>query len=200
MLNRGNPDTFPPSARGRVIGGIVFEFAARGYMFSRSPPPDPKSLLSDVKSLESPRAMPPSVPAPSSFSLPVNKATGAGFSMGSLIGNDLTIVGQGLKIITRGTLQVDGKVDGDVIGNEVIVGEKGHVTGTVSAETVIVRGHVSGAIRGLTVALMSGSHVEGDVHHRELSVEQGAHLDGRVRRPKDPNDLKPKFDVDIAKS
>ena len=115
--------------------------------------------------------------------------------MGSLIGSDLTISGQGLRIVTRGTLQVDGLVQGDVVGAEVIVGEKGHVTGTVAGESVIVRGRVSGTIRGVTVALVSGSHVEGDVHHHKLSVEEGAHLDGRVRRPENVSDLKPQFDA-----
>ena len=113
------------------------------------------------------------------------------FSTRSIIGNDLTIMGQGLRIITKGTLQVDGKIEGDVIGTEVIIGEHGHVTGVVSGESVTVRGQVQGTIKAMTVALQSGAHVEGDVHHRHLSVEQGAHLDGRVRRPQDLSELKP---------
>jgi hypothetical protein len=32
----------------------------------------------------------------------------------SVIGNDLTIIGQGLRIISRGMLQVDGDIEGDV--------------------------------------------------------------------------------------
>lgn len=114
-----------------------------------------------------------------------------GFSLGSIIGNDLTIVGQGLRIITKGTLQVDGKIEGDVIGAEVIIGEKGEVVGVVSGDAVVVRGQVQGTIKGHRVTLQASAHVEGDVHHQELTVEQGAHLDGRVRRPKDPAELKP---------
>ena len=109
----------------------------------------------------------------------------------SIIGNDLTIVGQGLRIITRGTLQVEGKVEGDVVGNEVIIGEKGHVTGVVSGRTVIMHGEVAGTVRGLTVALKSSARVDGDVVHHHLSVVQGAHLDGRVRRPADTSELQP---------
>lgn len=121
-------------------------------------------------------------------------AAAAGFSLGSVIGNDLTIIGQGLRIITKGTLQVDGRVEGDVVGSEVVIGEKGEVTGVVSAESVIVRGRVNGTIKGLKVTLQSSARVEGDVHHQQLSVEQGAHLDGRVRRPADPSELKPQLD------
>ena len=128
-------------------------------------------------------------------SAPPQGAEGAasGFTLGSIIGNDLTIVGQGLRIITRGTLQVDGKVDGDVVGMEVVVGERGCVTGVVSAETVAVRGRVNGTIRGATVTLHSSAHVEGDVHHKQLAIEEGAHLDGSVRRPANPSDLEPDF-------
>ena len=107
----------------------------------------------------------------------------------SVIGNDLKIIGQGLKIISQGTLQVDGEVEGDVGGTEVIIGEKGKVTGTVAAERVIVRGRVSGVIRGATVTLQSSSRVEGDIHHMSLAIEQGAEFDGRCRRPSDPSEL-----------
>ena len=41
----------------------------------------------------------------------------------------LKIIGQALRIISRGTLQVDGEVEGDVAGKEVIIGELGQVTG-----------------------------------------------------------------------
>ena len=101
----------------------------------------------------------------------------------SVISNDLKIIGQGLKIISQGTLQVDGEVEGDVAGAEVIIGEQGKVTGTVAAERVIVRGKISGVIRGMTVALQASARVEGDIHHMSLAIEQGAEFDGRCRRP-----------------
>jgi cytoskeletal protein CcmA (bactofilin family) len=107
----------------------------------------------------------------------------------SVIGNDLKIIGQGLRIISQGTLQVDGEVEGDVGGVEVIIGEKGKVTGTVAAQRVIVRGRISGVIRGTTVTLQSSSRVEGDIHHMSLAIEQGAEFDGRCRRPADPAEL-----------
>jgi cytoskeletal protein CcmA (bactofilin family) len=101
----------------------------------------------------------------------------------SVISNDLKIIGQG-------TLQVDGEVEGDVAGAEVIIGEQGKVTGTVAAERVIVRGKISGVIRGMTVALQASARVEGDIHHMSLAIEQGAEFDGRCRRPQDPSELK----------
>jgi cytoskeletal protein CcmA (bactofilin family) len=113
----------------------------------------------------------------------------------SVIGNDLKIIGQGLKIISQGTLQVDGEIEGDVGGAEVIVGQSGKVTGTVAAERVIVRGAISGVIRGMSVMMQSTAQVEGDVHHISLAIEQGAEFDGRCRRPADPSELRVDLDV-----
>jgi cytoskeletal protein CcmA (bactofilin family) len=163
-----------------------------GFMFTRNsqdnkpaanePRPFDALKLAATNGAAEARSMPPPV------------ASGASSQARSIIGNDLTIVGQGLRIISQGILQVDGDVTGDVVGSEVIIGEKGRVTGVVSGESVIVRGEVAGTIRGLRVVLQAGAKVEGDVHHQVLSVEQGAFLDGRVRRPQDANELRPILD------
>jgi cytoskeletal protein CcmA (bactofilin family) len=50
-----------------------------------------------------------------------------------VIGNDLKIISQGLRIISRGVLQVDGEIEGDVQAAEVIVSEKGKVTAWLPA-------------------------------------------------------------------
>jgi cytoskeletal protein CcmA (bactofilin family) len=107
----------------------------------------------------------------------------------SVIGNDLKIIGQGLKIISRGILQVDGEIEGDVQAAEVIVGEKGKVSGMVAGRQVVVRGTVSGVICGQTVALQSSSHADCDIHHMAFAIEQGAHFEGRSRRAKSAEDL-----------
>jgi len=113
----------------------------------------------------------------------------------SVISNDLKIIGQGLKIISRGTLQVDGEVEGDVAGAEIIIGELGQVTGTVSAERVVVRGRTSGVIRAMTVTLQASARVEGDIHHMSLAIEEGAEFDGRCKRPANASELKPDLDA-----
>jgi len=113
----------------------------------------------------------------------------------SVISNDLKIIGQGLKIISRGTLQVDGEVEGDVAGAEIIIGEQGKVTGTVAAERVIVRGRTSGVIRAMTVALQASARVQGDIHHMSLAIEEGAEFDGRCLRPANTKELQPDLDA-----
>jgi len=145
--------------------------------------------INDIKPIEKPFDRPPLDAEPAA---PPTRPVGSRQDGTlSIIGNDLTIVGQGLRIITRGTLQVEGKVEGDVVGNEVIIGEKGQVTGVVSGQSVVVHGAVAGTVKGVNVVLSSSAKVDGDVLHHQLSVEQGAHLDGRVRRPADPAELAP---------
>ena len=107
----------------------------------------------------------------------------------SVIGNDLKIVGVGLKIISRGILQVDGEIEGDVQAAEVIVGEQGRVTGMVAGQQVVVRGRVSGVVCGKSVALQASSQVDGDIHHMSFAIEQGAHFEGRSRRAMAEADL-----------
>jgi cytoskeletal protein CcmA (bactofilin family) len=107
----------------------------------------------------------------------------------SVIGNDLKIIGQGLKIIGRGILQVDGEIEGDVQAAEVIVGEKGQVTGMVAGRQVVVRGKVSGVVCGQNVALQASSKVDGDIHHMQFVIEQGAEFEGRSRRARSDADL-----------
>jgi cytoskeletal protein CcmA (bactofilin family) len=151
-------------------------------MFTRTSNAEPKPL----------EPLKPNSSPTNALSMQQPRRSGPGGDSGqkSVISNDLKIIGQGLKIISQGTLQVDGEVEGDVAGSEVIIGEQGKVTGTVAAERVIVRGKISGVIRGMTVALQASARVEGDIHHMSLAIEQGAEFDGRCRRPQDPSELK----------
>jgi len=70
--------------------------------------------------------------------------------------------GQGLKIINRGMLQVDGEIEGDMQAAEAIVGETGQVSGMVAGRQIVVRGKASGVVCGQTVALQASSLVDGD--------------------------------------
>jgi cytoskeletal protein CcmA (bactofilin family) len=136
-------------------------------------------------------------PPPMPMATPVTSGTiGGELSPRSVIGNDLTISGHDLSIVSRGALQIDGQIQGDVRGAEVIIGEQGKVEGTVSGEQVIVRGTALGVVRGIRVSLLSGSRVEGDVHHASLSIEQGALFEGRARRHTEATVLEPNGDSD----
>jgi cytoskeletal protein CcmA (bactofilin family) len=101
----------------------------------------------------------------------------------SIIGEDLLITGN---VTSKGEIQVDGEIQGDIHCGSLLLGDKSQVTGSVIAEDVVVRGRVVGSIRGLRVTLQAQSHVEGDIFHQSLAIEQGAYFEGKSRRSDDP--------------
>jgi len=101
----------------------------------------------------------------------------------SIIGEDLTIRGN---ITSKGELQVDGQIEGDIRCGLLLLGDKSKVTGGIAAEDVVVRGHVVGSIRGVRITLQAQSQVEGDIIHQSLAIEQGAYFEGKSRRSDNP--------------
>ena len=101
----------------------------------------------------------------------------------SIIGDDLTIKGN---VTSKGEIQIDGAIEGDIRCGSLLLGDKSKVTGGVAAEDVIVRGHIVGSVRGLRITLQAQSHVEGDIFHQSLAIEQGAYFEGKSRRSDDP--------------
>jgi cytoskeletal protein CcmA (bactofilin family) len=104
-------------------------------------------------------------------------------SPSSVIGAGLTITGN---LDCKGELQIDGKVEGDIHAERIIIGQGANTTGNLVAEEVQVRGGVQGSIRGNAVEFQSSSRVEADVFHKSLTIEQGAFFEGKSRRSDDP--------------
>lgn len=132
------------------------------------------------------RIQPITTPAESSAAFPARPFLAAGPRVSdrtvSMIGPDLTITGN---LISKGEVQVDGIVEGDIHGSNVVVGETATITGGIIADEVVVRGHVVGTIRSKRVMLQATSQVEGDIYHQSLSIEQGALFEGKSRRSND---------------
>ena len=158
-------------------------------MFSKKP----------EKAPETEKSVPPQRPAESRTSdlAPLTPATppkkaepirGSGNIAPSIIGVDLAVTGN---IVSKGEVQVEGEVQGDIHCASLVIGDKAQVTGGVVADDVVVRGNVSGSIRGVRVTLQSSSHVEGDIIHESLAIEQGAFFEGKSRRAEEPTAVKP---------
>lgn len=109
----------------------------------------------------------------------------------SVIGRDLKILGGGLRLISEGNLTVDGIVEGDVLGANVVIGKHGQVNGLVHGQTVAIHGQVSGMVRAVDVTLKNGAIVEAEVHHNSLCLELGANFEGRSRRYLEREELIP---------
>jgi cytoskeletal protein CcmA (bactofilin family) len=101
----------------------------------------------------------------------------------SVIGADLSITGN---LESKGEVQIEGEVQGDVHAHRIVVGERARIIGGLVAEEIVVRGNVQGSIRGNAITFQSSSRVEGDVFHKSLAIEQGAYFEGKSRRSDDP--------------
>lgn len=89
----------------------------------------------------------------------------------SLLSADICIKGD---VRSSGEIQVDGRIEGDVDADCVVVSEHGTVNGTVAARTVRVLGTVTGAITAGSIRLARTARLTGDIVHDALSIEEGA--------------------------
>ncbi|GBF25768.1 hypothetical protein MnTg02_00802 [bacterium MnTg02] len=101
----------------------------------------------------------------------------------SIIGPGLSVTGN---VISKGKIQIEGEIHGDVHCVTLTVGENGYIIGGVVAEEIVVQGRVIGVVRGINVSLRASSHVEGDIIHTGLAIEQGAFFEGKIRRTDNP--------------
>ena len=101
----------------------------------------------------------------------------------STIGEDLMITGN---VTSKGEIQLDGRLQGDIRCVSLVLGESSRLEGGVIAEDVVIRGRLIGTVRALRVTLQSKCHVEGDLVHQSLAMEQGAFFEGKSRRDDDP--------------
>jgi cytoskeletal protein CcmA (bactofilin family) len=131
---------------------------------------------------------------------PAYKPAAAAANGVSVIGRDLTILGDKITIVSQNKLQVDGDVRGDVYGKQVVITTDGSVVGLVRAEKIEVHGAVSGSICAVTVVLHASARVDGDIMHQTLALAEGAQFEGRVRRSDDTSELLPVLDPEAVSS
>lgn len=169
-------------------------------MFNRVTTPEPRAAdparthgTLPVPPMKSAAPPPPFAQASSTSSsvMPGPVAMRAPDAPTSVLGPDITIIGQQLVLKTKGSLLIAGQIQGDVHGESVTVGESGNVTGTITARTIAVQGEVRGALKGSSVFLHATSRVDGDIVKQTLAIAEGAQFDGSVRRARDLAEVTP---------
>ena len=96
----------------------------------------------------------------------------------SLIAADVRLTGT---LSSQGEVQLDGRIDGDIKADTLIIGSQGQVEGSVEATDVTIKGRVSGSISASKVAIESSAQVQGDVF-RHLSIAAGATMEGQIKQ------------------
>ena len=113
---------------------------------------------------------PTSAPTPA----PQNRVTGGNTK--SVLAQDLRITGE---ISSTGTIEVLGEIEGNLSARGLVVGLEGRMTGTVSAETVEVKGKLDGSVATHAFALRASAEVAADVTYTTLIIESGARIEGK---------------------
>lgn len=97
----------------------------------------------------------------------------------STISAGMTIVG---KITGEGTVNIFGRVEGELRASTVMIAQGAEVEGDIVADDLSVGGRVKGTIHANRVKLNGSASVEGDIFHRSLSIEENARFEGSSRR------------------
>jgi cytoskeletal protein CcmA (bactofilin family) len=98
----------------------------------------------------------------------------------------MTVVG---KIFGESTVQLFGRIEGELRAVTVLINEGAQVEGDVIAEELTICGQVKGTIHANRVKLNSTAVVEGDIFHRSLSIEENARFEGSSKRENNAVDI-----------
>lgn len=141
-------------------------------------PPAPPSRLSGPTGVVPPSAYAPAAPAPQ------ERPT-------SILGPDISIFGEQLVLKTKGSLLIQGHIEGDVHGESVTVDDGANVKGVIIARTIAIKGGVSGQLKGANVILHEHSTVDADIIQQHLTVAEGANFEGSVKRARGDHEITP---------
>ena len=81
----------------------------------------------------------------------------------------------------KGSLEIKGKVIGDISAKTIVVQTSGTLAGAVSAETVTIKGKQSGSIKCADLTLTSTSEVHVNVEAQTMTVQSGAKILGKLQ-------------------
>jgi len=91
-------------------------------------------------------------------------------------------------IVSEGTLQIFGRVNGDIAASHLIVKEGAQIEGNIVAQEAVILGTCKGVIHGNGVKLQGAAIVEGEIYSKSLSIEHEAQFEGVSRRLDRPVD------------
>ena len=109
----------------------------------------------------------------------------------SILGPDISIFGEQLVLKTKGSLLIQGHIEGDVHGESVTVDDGAHVKGTITARTIAIKGAARGDLKGSSVILHEKAVVAANIVQQRLVVAEGANFEGTVKRADGDHEVMP---------
>ena len=85
------------------------------------------------------------------------------------------------------TIHIDGKLEGNIMCNEVIIGTRGYIVGDIKAKSLSVYGTINGVIDTDELFVANNARLIGNAYYNKIALEPGAYIEGncvpRNRRP-----------------
>ena len=101
----------------------------------------------------------------------------------TIIGDKTQIDGN---VTTKGTIKVDGRINGTIDADWVIMEGQSYLKGNINASGVVIAGYVEGNITAKEVVeVKSTGQVRGDLATTKLVVLEGGFVEGNVSMQKD---------------
>lgn len=97
----------------------------------------------------------------------------------TIIAADVNMLGN---VISEGSMDIDGRIEGNVRCKSVTIRKNGVIKGDVFADVLHAYGRIEGLIKARDVHLYASCHVEGVIMHESLTIEDGAFVDGQFKR------------------
>lgn len=76
------------------------------------------------------------------------------------------------------TLHIDGKLEGNIMCNEVIIGTRGYIMGDIKAKSLSVYGTVNGTIDTEELFVANNARLIGNAYYSRIALEPGAYVEG----------------------
>lgn len=103
-------------------------------------------------------------------------------AISSIIDKSMLITGE---IQFKGKTRIDGKINGNITGEHLILSKDGEITGDVKLSSFVCQGKYVGNIESAILTVKKGSSIKGKIIAGSLTVEPGASLDGQVQAAAD---------------
>lgn len=76
------------------------------------------------------------------------------------------------------TVHIDGKIEGNIMCNEVIIGTRGYIMGDIKAKKLSVYGTVNGTIDTEELFVANNARLIGNSYYNRIALEPGAYVEG----------------------
>ena len=105
----------------------------------------------------------------------------------SIIGQDMTLTGD---LVFKSKIQIDGKINGNLNGDSLILSATGKIEGDVEVKSIICYGQIDGNVKAGSLFLKKSGVINGRVETSDLFVESGGILNGEIKSSQQATDLK----------